>query len=105
MSKEDLMKYREEQDRKETKKMFDAIHKNHQQVVEKRRNQKLLQAQVLKIQKEKEAKRNFIEIVIVFMILLILSVVMMIGLAKSNEEFMEKCTAAGDSISYCRSQL
>jgi len=105
MNKEEIRKYREEQDRKETKKMFDAIHKNHQQAFKKRRKQELLQEQVLKIQKEKETKRSFIEVVIVFMILLALFVAMMFSLAKDNKEFVKQCTAAGDSISYCKSQL
>lgn len=105
MSKEDLIKYREEQDRKETEKMFKAIKENH----DKAYNDHLLQEQQKKIVREKQEKKetivNHILIVMMLLVLLAIGLVVLAILDKDGANFMQECTTAGYSENYCKSEL
>lgn len=116
MSKEDLMKYREEQDRKETKKMFDAIHENYKKAnkkyheqQEKEYNAKLLKEQQDKIKREKEQKKevivNFALVVVVILTLFSMMIAMLSFSTKSNKGSVEGCITAGFPQNYCENQL
>lgn len=93
MKKEIEMK-RKEQDELETQKIMNAIHEQHKkaiQVVEK---------------KEKGDKRDTIIVtILVIMTIVLIGAISVMFLFKDNEDFMKKCTEAGYSESYCRSQL
>ena len=105
MNEKEIKKYREEQDRKETEKMFKAINKNHKQAYE----DWLLKEQIRKITKEKQAKReimvNRILTVLVILSLLVLGIIMIVWLEKDNQEFMNTCTSKGYSENWCMKEL
>lgn len=105
MNEKEIKRAREEFDEKETMKMIKAINENH----ERKYNQWLLNEQIKKINNEKHQKKemifNWIQVSLIFMILLSLMVLMLMYLEKDGAEFVEQCTAAGYSESYCMSQL
>ena len=105
MSKEDLKKYREELDRKETAKMMKAINEQNKRKKQERLLEEAKQEAARKKQEKKDERINFALIVVMFLTLLTLFVAMIVYLEKDNEEFMHECTTAGYSENYCRTQL
>ncbi len=105
MNNEEIKRYREEQDMKETEKMFRAINKNHKQAYE----DWLLKEQISKITREKQVKKetivNRILIVLVILSLLVLGILMLVWLEKDSQEFMDTCTSKGYSENWCKSEL
>lgn len=101
----DLEKTRIENERKEERKMWDAINKNHKKAYKRY----VAEQQKNKIMKQKQEKKetiiDFVFIVVVFMALLGLMATMLIWLHKDNEEFMNTCTSKGYSETWCASEL
>lgn len=105
MNEKEILKAREEFEERETMKMIKAINENH----ERKYNEWLLNEQIKKIKNEKHQKKelilNWIQVALVFMILLSLMVLMLMYLEKDGVEFVKQCTSAGYSESYCMGQL
>lgn len=105
MTKEEIKRYREEQDRKETAKIMKAINEQNK----RRRQERLLQEQIDKINKEKAQKKevivNFAFVVVVILTLFTMLIAMLSFSMKSNEGTQDQCVKAGFNQTYCERQM
>ncbi len=99
------LKTRIENERKEERKLWDAINENYK----KGRERRLMEEQAEKIKKEKEQKKetiiDFALVVVVFIVLLGLMITMLVWLGKDNEDFMKSCIESGSSETWCVKQI
>ena len=105
MNKEEIKRYREEQDRKETAKIMKAINEQNK----RRRQERLLQEQIDKINKEKAQKKevviNFALVVVVILTLFTMLIAMLSFSMKSNEGTLDQCVKTGFNQTYCERQM
>ena len=105
MNNEEIKRYREEQDRKETEKIMKAINEQNK----RRKQERLLQEQIDKLAREKQEKReliiDFALVVVVILVLFSMLIAMLSFSAKSNKGSLDQCINAGFNQTYCESQV